>query len=227
MTPATATFVVLGAAVVAEGLDRSGVTAWLGSVIERRAGTDRGRVLLVLMELSAVLAAVITPNGAAAALLPVAVAAARRARRPSSQFLMSLAFAASAGALLALSGSTVNVIVSEALGDVTGSGFTFFEFAIVGVPALALTMAIALTQGPRLLPHRTPATLPPDVASRIARDAGLEIVVHDRAALVEMGCGGLLGVNRGSDVEPRMVRLTYRPDGGSRGHLGLVGKSIT
>src|SRR5690606_17987079 len=70
-------------------------------------------------------------------------------------------------ALLALSGSTVNVIVSDALGDVTGSGFTFFEFAIVGVPALALTMAIALTLGPRLLPHRTPATLPADFSDHL------------------------------------------------------------
>lgn len=66
-----------------------------------------------------------------------------------------------------------------------------------------------------------------EVAERIAGTTGLEIVVHDKAALVEMGCGGLLGVNRGSDVEPRMVRLTYRPDGESRGHLGLVGKGIT
>lgn len=153
--------------VVAEGLDRSGVTAWLGSVIEARAGTDRGRVLLVLMGLGAVLAAVITPNGAAAAMLPVAVAAARRARQPGSQFLMPLAFAASAGALLALSGSTVNVIVSDALLDATGARFGFFEFAIVGVPALALTMAIALTLGPRLLPNRTPATLPADFSDHL------------------------------------------------------------
>jgi leucyl aminopeptidase len=65
-----------------------------------------------------------------------------------------------------------------------------------------------------------------DLATRVAADAGLEIVVHDKAALVELGCGGLLGVNAGSTVEPRMVVLRYQP-AGATAHLGLVGKGIT
>lgn len=153
--------------IVAEGLDRAGVTAWIGSIIERHAGTDRGKVTLVLMGIAAVLAAIITPNGAAAAMLPVAVAAARRARTATSQMLMPLAFACSAGALLALSGSTVNVIVSDALADATGTGFGFFEFAILGVPTLAVTMVIAVTLGPRLLPNRSPANLPADFSEHL------------------------------------------------------------
>lgn len=67
-----------------------------------------------------------------------------------------------------------------------------------------------------------------DVARRLAADAGLEITVHDKAALVGLGCGGLLGVNAGSAVEPRMVVLHYAPEGDAApGHLGLVGKGIT
>ncbi len=67
-----------------------------------------------------------------------------------------------------------------------------------------------------------------DVARRLAADAGLDIVVHDKAALVALGCGGLLGVNSGSAVEPRMVVLHYVPDGDAApGHLGFVGKGIT
>ena len=75
------------------------------------------------MGLSALLAAVVTPCGAAAALLPVAVLAARRSGLAPARLLMPLAFAASAGALLVLSGSPVNVIVSDALLDATGHGF--------------------------------------------------------------------------------------------------------
>jgi leucyl aminopeptidase len=41
-----------------------------------------------------------------------------------------------------------------------------------------------------------------------------------------MGCGGLLGVNQGSSEPPRMIKLTYRPEGEPTGHLGLVGKGI-
>ena len=37
--------------------------------------------------------------------------------------------------------------------------------------------------------------------------------------LQEMGCGGILGVNRGSVEEPRLIKITYRPDSPS-GHLG-------
>jgi len=64
-----------------------------------------------------------------------------------------------------------------------------------------------------------------ELATRVAQATGLGIEVFDRAALEEMGCGGLLGVNRGSADEPRMIKLTYRPDGATA-HLGLVGKGI-
>ncbi|MGX7681505.1 leucyl aminopeptidase [Jatrophihabitans sp. DSM 45814] len=64
-----------------------------------------------------------------------------------------------------------------------------------------------------------------DTAVEVAGTSGLEVEVFDRAALLELGCGGLLGVNRGSADEPRMVRLRYRPENPS-GHLTLVGKGI-
>ena len=66
-----------------------------------------------------------------------------------------------------------------------------------------------------------------DVALEVGTDAGLEVEATDRAGLAALGCGGLLGVNRGSAREPRMVRLTYAPPGEPAGHLGLVGKGIT
>ena len=65
-----------------------------------------------------------------------------------------------------------------------------------------------------------------ELAVHIGAEAGLGVEVHDRSSLVELGCGGLLGVNRGSVEEPRMIVLRYRPDGEPTGHLGLVGKGI-
>ena len=50
-----------------------------------------------------------------------------------------------------------------------------------------------------------------DVAIAVAATAGLEIEVFDEGALAALGCGGLLGVNAGSEEPPRMVKLTYRP----------------
>src|SRR5690606_29472396 len=98
-------------------------------------------------------------NGAVAALLPMVVVLAVRLRRTASQLLMPLAFAAHAGSLLALTGTPVNVIVSDAAAS-DGGRFGFFEFALVGVPLLTGTILIVVLFGEKLLPHRTATTIP-------------------------------------------------------------------
>ena len=90
---------------VSEGLDASGVTAWAGQELSARVGESRVRLVVFLMLLVAFLTALISVNGAVAALLPVAVVLAVRLRRPPSQLLMPLAFGAHAGSLLALRSS--------------------------------------------------------------------------------------------------------------------------
>jgi leucyl aminopeptidase len=65
------------------------------------------------------------------------------------------------------------------------------------------------------------------VATGIGSEVGVAVEVTDLAGLIELGCGGLLGVNRGSENEPRMIHMTYTPSGEPTGHLGLVGKGIT
>ncbi len=62
-------------------------------------------------------------------------------------------------------------------------------------------------------------------AQEIAAERGLEVEVFNRDQLEAMGCGGMLGVNAGSDEPPRMVKLTYRPRS-PRGHVALVGKGV-
>ena len=70
------------------------------------------------------------------------------------------------------------------------------------------------------------ATRMGEVAREVGARAGLQVEVFDKAALVELGCGGLLGVNAGSVEPPTMVKVSYRPDGTPRAHLGLVGKGV-
>ena len=70
---------------------------------------------------------------------------------------------------------------------------------------------------------------PADLADRAAEEvAGLPIDVEilDEGALAEGGFGGILGVGQGSDRPPRLVRLSYAPEGASR-HVAVVGKGIT
>ena len=50
-----------------------------------------------------------------------------------------------------------------------------------------------------------------DRAQQIASESGLRVEVYDKDKLLAMGCGGIIGVNRGSVNPPRMVKLVYRP----------------
>lgn len=150
--------------VVSEGLDASGVTAWAGQKLIARAGGSPRRLLVWMLGLVGVAAALITPNGSVAALLPVAVVMAVRVKRPPSAFLMPLAFSASAGSLLALTGSPVNVIVSEASSASAGQGFSFLSFALAGLPLVAGTIVICTLFGDRLVPVRRARTISPNLS---------------------------------------------------------------
>ena len=149
--------------VVAEALDASGVTTWAGQQLVGAARSDPTRLVVFVLLLCAVLAAVVTPNGAVAALVPMTVVIAARIGRAPSKLLLPLAFAAHAGSLLVLTGSPVNVLVSEAAADAGAGRFGFFEFALVGVPLVAGTVGLVLAFGDRLLPDRRARSLPPDL----------------------------------------------------------------
>ncbi|HVU77854.1 MAG TPA: SLC13 family permease [Gaiellaceae bacterium] len=148
--------------VVSEGLEAAGVTSWAGQELVARVGESRTRLMVMMMSLVAVLTALISVNGAVAALAPVAVVIAIRLGRSPSQLLMPVAFAAHAGSMLLLTGTPVNVIVSQYAADAGVGRFGFFEFALVGVPLVLGTVAIVVLFGERLLPTRTPRSIPAD-----------------------------------------------------------------
>jgi di/tricarboxylate transporter len=189
--------------VVGEGLDATGVTTWAGQQLTRRAGTKRSTIVVLVSLLVAALTAVISVNGAVAALVPMVVVLAMRIKQPPSQLLMPLAFAAHAGSLLLLSGTPVNLLISELADDATGRPFGYVEFALVGVPLLVGTVLVLVLLGPKLLPDRVVEHAPRDLSahaetlmrqyalelapgeSALSRDRGLtEVVIPPRSALV-------------------------------------------
>ena len=148
--------------VVSEGLDASGVTAWAGRELIRSAGGNRTRLIVYTMLLVAVLTAFISVNGAVAALLPVVVVIAVRLNWAPSRLLLPLAFGAHAGSMLALTGTPVSVIVSEAAYEAHTGRFGYFDFALVGIPLVIGAILIVLLFGERLLPERVPRVMPPN-----------------------------------------------------------------
>jgi leucyl aminopeptidase len=63
-------------------------------------------------------------------------------------------------------------------------------------------------------------------ATAVAERTGLGIEVIDDKQARKLGMGGIAGVGQGSDNPPRLIKLTYVPDG-ARANLALVGKGIT
>jgi di/tricarboxylate transporter len=174
--------------VVSEGLDATGVTAWISDRLGRIVGDDRRRLLAIAMAMTAGLSALISPNGAVAAFLPMVVMTAKRAGLSPSVIAMPTAFAASAGSLLVLTGTPINLLVSEAAVNSGRPGFGFLSFAWVGVPLVLGTIAIATVLAPRLLPRRKSKRSGADLSQHA------ETLARDYAPLA---AGALLDRDRG------------------------------
>ena len=158
--------------VVSHALEVTGVTTWVGNLVVDRGGGKRVPLIIAIGLLVGLLSALISINGAVAALVPVVVMVAVGAGMSPSKLLMPLAFSATAGSLLALTGSPVNIIVSNGALASGARRFAFFEFALAGVPLLIGTILIVIFFGDRLLPHREAAAIPPDLGehSRTLRE---------------------------------------------------------
>jgi di/tricarboxylate transporter len=150
--------------VVSEGIDSTGVTTWAGQQLIDKAGASRARLIVLMMLLVAALTAVISVNGAVAALLPMVVVIALRVGRAPSSLLMPLAFGAHAGSLLALTGTPVHILVSDAAIEAGEAGFSYFEFGLVGLPVVIGAVAIVVLFGARLLPERVAESVPPNLS---------------------------------------------------------------
>jgi leucyl aminopeptidase len=65
-------------------------------------------------------------------------------------------------------------------------------------------------------------------ASEIADEYdALEVELFDRDAIVANEMGALAAVAQGTDVDPRLIVLRWRPPGASGPHLAFVGKAVT
>lgn len=213
-----ATIFVTSLFVVSGALEKTGLTAWTGQVLARLSGQSRFRLIVLMMLFCGVLSALISVNGAVAALLPVVVVLSIRLKRPPSQLLMPLVFGAHAGSMLALTGTPVNVLVLEASIEAGNAGFGYFEFAYVGVFLLAGTVMIALFFGTRLLPVRENRSLPPDLsrhARTLVEQFRLDDEVHQLRVRVESPLVGRDRTTLGFDLRGDVSLITVQEATGS------------
>ncbi len=150
------TVILIGALfIVSEGLTRTGITAWFGDRLIRSSKGNATRLLTFTMIGAALMSGVISNTATVAALIPSIVLAAWGVRSMPSRFLIPLAFSSTIGGMLTLTGTAPNLVISEALAAQGEQPFEFFEFSLIGLPLLIVTIAYMLFIGRHLLPSRS------------------------------------------------------------------------
>jgi len=143
--------------VVSGGMFRTGVAQRLGMWLGRAAGDGEGRLILLIMLITAMLSGIMSSTGTVAVMLPVVVTLAWRARISPSKLLIPLSFASLLGGMLTLIGTPPNVVVAELLRSQGREPFGFFAFTPVAVVILAVGIGFMVLVGRRWLPSRAPS----------------------------------------------------------------------
>jgi leucyl aminopeptidase len=66
-----------------------------------------------------------------------------------------------------------------------------------------------------------------ETAEAIAREYGLAIEILEQEDCENLGMGAFLGVAKASDIPPKFIHLTYKPEGTPKRKLAIVGKGLT
>ena len=151
----TTVVMIAGLFVVGEALSRTGMTAWIGNKIVALSQNNSNRLLVLLILGTAIVSGFISNTGTVASLIPVAIASAWRLKTPASKMLIPLAFAANTGGLLTLTGTPPNIIADQAMRDAGFPGFSFFEYALIGIPLLIALVLYMRYLGIKILPSNS------------------------------------------------------------------------
>jgi di/tricarboxylate transporter len=169
-----AVITILSIFILTYGLERTGVTTWIGHRLLSLAGESAGRLTPALMLTAAGLSTFMNSIAAAAVLLPTAMGISRQVKIRPSRLLMPLAFGALLGGTATLF-TTANIIVSTTLGTEGIKPFGVLDFLPVGLMLVIAGTATVTLLAPRLLPSR-------DVGGALARlsrsQANLSKIYH-------------------------------------------------
>ena len=66
-----------------------------------------------------------------------------------------------------------------------------------------------------------------ETAEKIAADHGLSVEILEKEDCEKLGMGAFLGVAMASDLPPKFIHLTYKPEGTPKRKLAIIGKGLT
>lgn len=137
--------------IVGGALFETGMANEIGGLVTKFAKTERS-LIIAIMVIVGLMSGVLSNTGTAAVLIPVVIGISAKSGFKRSRLLMPLVFAAAMGGNLSLIGAPGNMIAQTTLEPV-GLKFGFFEYAIVGLPILAIGILFYATIGHKLLPN--------------------------------------------------------------------------
>ena len=189
--------------VVAAGMDRTGALGFLDALLRPR-GDGVARAVLRLFLPTALLSGVVNNTPVVAMLIPRVQAWSRETGVPASKLLLPLSTAAIVGGWLTLVGTSTNIVVHGLMQEEGLDGFSFFDLAWVGVPAVAAVAAYYAFAGHRLLPDRSAADAVRErdyrFELRVRADAAFAGETVEGAGLRTLGDAFLAGVRRGGEL---------------------------
>ncbi|NBD15744.1 MAG: leucyl aminopeptidase [Cyanobacteria bacterium] len=66
-----------------------------------------------------------------------------------------------------------------------------------------------------------------NIVEELAAEHGLEVEILEKEECERLGMGAYLGVAQASDIPPKFIHLTYKPEGTPRRKVAIVGKGVT
>ena len=140
-------FLVLGGAIIALAIERTGLHRRLALAIVKRGGSTPGAMLFAFMAATAIISLIVSNTATTLIMMPIAIAllvAARIEAGHSDGFAgalaMGIAFAASIGGLGTLVGSPTNAIAAGIIDRATGLRIDFLTWASFGLPLVVIAI---------------------------------------------------------------------------------------
>nr|WP_298992797.1 SLC13 family permease [uncultured Polaribacter sp.] len=153
--------------IIGEGLSQTGWTALAGKKLISLAKNSVPKLLIIITLGSGVLSGFVSNTGTVATLLPATISSAWSIGTMPSKILIPVAFGSNTGGLLTLTGTPPNIIVNNSLIEAGYDGFSFFEFALIGLPLLIIAILYFRFIGFKLLPKNKTNNKPINIDSTL------------------------------------------------------------
>lgn len=140
--------------VLSSALERTGVIARMGALIDPYVGRTDLSLSLFLLPLVAVLSAFINNTPVVLVFMPMVMAIAARQNIRPSKLLIPLSFASIFGGCCTLIGTSTNILVSSTAERMGERPFEMFDLTLVGSILAVVGMVYLWTFGRKILPER-------------------------------------------------------------------------